>query len=56
MRGGILEQFDLMPAQRDKFTYHGLEFTISDVFQHRIRKLTVRPLPEPQPSEGGEDA
>ena len=51
-----LEQFDLMPAQRDKFTYHGLEFTISDVFQHRIRKLTVRPLPEPQPPEGGEDA
>ena len=48
-----LEQFDLMPAQRDKFTYHGLEFTISDVFQHRIRKLTVRPVPEPAP-EGGE--
>ncbi len=48
-----LEHFDLMPAQRDKFTYHGLEFTISDVFQHRIRKLTARLLPEPAP-EGGE--
>jgi CBS domain containing-hemolysin-like protein len=48
-----LEQFDLMPAQRDKFVYHGLEFTLSDVRQHRIRKLTVRRLPDPaQP--GGE--
>jgi CBS domain containing-hemolysin-like protein len=41
-----LEQFDLMPAQRDKFVYHGLEFTLSDVRQHRIRKLTVRRLPD----------
>ena len=41
-----LEHFQLMPSQRDSFTYHGLEFTISDVFQHRIRKLTVRALPE----------
>ena len=49
-----LEQFDLMPAQRDSFTYHGLEFTISDVFQHRIRKLTARRLPDDGPSEGGE--
>ena len=48
-----LEQFDLMPAQRDSFTYHGLEFTISDVFQHRIRKLVARRLPEPD-AEGGE--
>ncbi len=47
-----LEQFELMPAQRDKFTYHGLEFTISDVRQHRIRKLTVRPVTE-QTAEGG---
>ncbi len=51
-----LEQFDLMPAQRDRFTYHGLEFTISDVYQHRIRKLTVRRLPDPAPGEGGEGA
>ena len=49
-----LEQFDLMPAQRDKFTYHGLEFTLTDVFQHRIRKLTVRRLPEEAPAEGGD--
>ena len=49
-----LEQFDLMPAQRDKFTYHGLEFTISDVFQHRIRKLVARRLPEAPAPEGGE--
>ena len=49
-----LEQFDLMPAQRDSFTYHGLEFTISDVFQHRIRKLVARRLPaEEQGTEGG---
>ncbi len=49
-----LEQFDLMPAQRDKFTYHGLEFTISDVYQHRIRKLTVRALPEGDTVGGGD--
>jgi CBS domain containing-hemolysin-like protein len=48
-----LEQFELMPAQRDKFSYHGLEFTLSDVRQHRIRKLTVRHLPE-EPVQGGE--
>lgn len=46
-----LEQFELMPAQRDRFTYHGLEFTISDVYQHRIRKLIARRLPET--AEGG---
>ena len=50
-----LEQFDLMPAQRDSFTYHGLEFTISDVFQHRIRKLTARRMPASDPGEEGED-
>ena len=49
-----LEQFDLMPAQRDTFTYHGLEFTVSDVFQHRVRKLVVRRLPETSGAEGGE--
>ena len=48
-----LEQFDLMPAQRDCFTYHGLEFTVSDVYRHRIRKLTARFLPEELP-QGGE--
>ena len=48
-----LEHFDLMPAQRDTFTYHDLEFTVSDVHQHRIRKLTVRRLPQPV-QEGGE--
>ena len=48
-----LEQFELMPAQRDKFTYHDLEFTVSDVRQHRIRKLTVRRLAQPA-KEGGE--
>jgi CBS domain containing-hemolysin-like protein len=50
-----LEQFDLMPAQRDKFVYHGLEFTLSDVRQHRIRKLTVRRLPD-STQPGGESA
>ena len=49
-----LEHFDLMPAQRDTFTYHDLEFTVSDVRQHRIRKLTVRRLPQPA-EEGGVD-
>ncbi len=48
-----LEHFDLMPAQRDKFTYHELEFTVSDVRQHRIRKLTVRRLPQPAQEGGG---
>lgn len=48
-----LEHFDLMPAQRDTFTYHDLEFTVSDVYRHRIRKLTVRRLPQAA-EEGGE--
>jgi CBS domain containing-hemolysin-like protein len=51
-----LEHFQFMPAQRDSFTYHGLEFILSDVYQHRIRKLTVRRLPESETPEGGEDA
>lgn len=50
-----LEQFELMPAQRDCFAYHGLEFTVSDVYRHRIRKLTARLLPE-ESAEGGSDA
>jgi CBS domain containing-hemolysin-like protein len=50
-----LEQFDLMPAQRDKFSYHGLEFTLSDVRQHRIQKLTARRLPQEEPNQGGEE-
>ena len=50
-----LEQFDLMPAQRDTFTYHDLEFTVSDVRQHRIRKVTVRRLPH-DVTEGGDEA
>lgn len=50
-----LEHFQLMPAQRDTFTYHDLEFTISDVFQHRIRKLVVRRIPaDPAAEEGGD--
>lgn len=48
-----LEHFDFMPSQRDSFTYHDLVFTISDVRQHRIRKLTVRRTPE-STEEGGE--
>ncbi len=50
-----LEQFDLMPAQRDTFTYHDLEFTVSDVRQHRIRKLTVRRLPEAAKAAGEQE-
>ena len=43
-----------MPRQRDTFTYHDLEFTVSDVRQHRIRKLTIRRLPQAAAEEGGE--
>ncbi|MCD7749289.1 MAG: hemolysin family protein [Oscillospiraceae bacterium] len=50
-----LEQFELMPAQRDKFLYHDLEFTVSDIYKHRIRKLIVRQLPS-EPEEGGAEA
>ncbi len=50
-----LEHFDLMPVQRDTFVYHELEFTVSDVYQHRIRKLTVRRLPQTA-EEGGAQA
>jgi len=50
-----LEQFSLMPRQRDSFTYHELRFTVSDVFRHRIRKLTAERI-APLPEEGGESA
>ena len=50
-----LEQFDLMPKQRDRFTYEGLEFTVSDVQRQRIRKLIARRLPEDAAPEGGAD-
>ena len=45
-----LDQFDFMPGQRDRFCYHDLEFTISDIHQRRIRKLTVQ-----APEKGGAD-
>ena len=48
-----LDQFDFMPHQRDRFTYHGLEFVISDISRHRIRKLIARRL---GPEEGGGEA
>jgi len=49
-----LDQFDFMPSQRDSFVYHGLQFTVSDIHQRRIRKLTVqKPLTEE--AKGGED-
>ncbi len=46
-----LEHFDLMPKQREKFEYHDLEFTVSDVHHNRIRKLTVCRL---SPEERGD--
>ena len=49
-----LDQFDFMPGQKDGFDYHGLRFEVSDLRQHRIRKLTVQ-LP-PDTAKGGDEA
>ena len=48
-----LDQFDFMPRQRDRFSYHGMEFIISDISRHRIRKLIAHRL---TPEEGGAEA
>lgn len=48
-----LDQFDFMPHQRDRFVYHGMEFTVSDISRHRIRKLVACRVSEP---EGGDEA
>ena len=50
-----LERLEHMPRLRESFDYHGLRFTITDLRQHRIRKLTVQPVPA-EPAEGGADA
>ena len=44
------DHFDRLPVTRDRFVYHGLEFTVSEVRRQRIIKLTARLLP----AEGGE--
>lgn len=48
------EQFPAIPAVGDRFTYHELEITVSEMDHNRIRKLTLRRLPAG--AEGGEEA
>ncbi len=47
------EMFDHMPKERDSFLYNGLKVTVSDMVQHRIRKLVLQLLPS-DTSEGGD--
>ena len=48
------EQFTAIPRAGDRFSYHNLEVTVSQIEHNRILKLRVRILPEQQ--EGGQDA
>lgn len=43
----VYEQFDLMPAEGDSFTYHDLQITVLEMKQNRIIKVGARILPRP---------
>ncbi|MBE6998074.1 MAG: HlyC/CorC family transporter [Ruminococcaceae bacterium] len=47
------EQFDRLPEEGDSFRYNGLEVTVQTAEQRRIRKLRIRPVPEPEAEGGG---
>ena len=47
------EQFDRLPEEGDSFRYNGLEVTVQTAEQRRIRKLRIRPAPEPEAEGGG---
>ncbi len=42
------EQFGVIPKAGDQFRYHGLCVTVSEMQNHRIKKLTISYLPEKQ--------
>ena len=48
----VYEQFDILPRQGERFRWHRLEVTVAAMDHHRIRRLTVKLLPE----EGGGEA
>ena len=51
----VYEQFDMIPAQGESFTWHRLKVTVETIDHRRIRKLLIRLLPE-ETQEGGEEA
>ena len=51
----VYEQFDMIPAQGESFTWHRLKVTVEAIDHRRIRKLLVQLLPE-ETQEGGEEA
>ena len=51
----VYEQFDMIPAQGESFTWHRLKVTVEAIDHRRIRKLLIRLLPE-ETQEGGEEA
>ncbi len=48
----VYEQFDMIPAVGDSFTWHRLSVTVSAIENRRILKLLVTLLPE-EPAKGG---
>ena len=52
---GVYEQFDMIPAQGESFTWHRLKVTVEAIDHRRIRKLLIQLLPE-ETQEGGEEA
>ena len=51
----VYEQFDMIPAQGESFTWHRLKVTVEAIDHRRIRKLLIQLLPE-ETQEGGEEA
>ena len=51
----VYEQFDMLPAQGDSFTWHRLQVTVAEMRHRRILKLRVRLLEE-ESAEGGAEA
>ena len=51
----VYEQFDMIPAQGDTFTWHRLRVTVEAIDHRRIRKLRITLLPEEAP-KGGDEA
>ena len=51
----VYEQFDMIPAEGESFTWHGLRVTVASIEHRRILKLRVALLPSDR-KEGGETA
>ena len=49
----VYEQFDMIPAEGESFTWHGLRVTVASIEHRRILKLRVALLPSDRKEGGG---